>query len=91
MTHIEFDKRKDQDNFAKHGLPLSHARLLEWDDALVWVDGRYGYPELRMIALVPAGSRLFYVSFVEQAEIRRIISLRYAAKREIKHYVENYP
>jgi uncharacterized DUF497 family protein len=61
------------------------------NEALVWVDDRYGYDEQRMVALAPLGDRLYYVAFVERANVRRIISLRYAERREIKHYVENLP
>lgn len=43
-----------------------------------------------MIGLVPEGDTLYYVAFVDRGEIRRIISLRYAERKEIKHYAENY-
>ena len=65
------------------------ARELDWDAALVWVDDRVNYDELRMIALAPKTNTLYYVAFVERADRRRIISLRRATRREVKHYVEN--
>ena len=43
-----------------------------------------------MIALAPKAETLYYVAFVEREEARRIISLRRATRREVKHYVENY-
>jgi uncharacterized protein len=88
---IEFDPVKDKLNRARHGLSLAFARKLIWDEALVWVDGRFEYDEVRMVGLVPEGERLYYVAFVDRGEARRIISLRYAERREVKHYVENYP
>ena len=88
---IEFDPVKDKLNRADHGLSLSLAKRLAWDEALVWVDARFEYNEVRMAGLVPQGNRLYYVAFVDRAEVRRIISLRFAERREIKHYVENYP
>ena len=88
---IDFDPTKDKLNLADHGLSLSFARELAWDEALVWVDERYEYDELRMIGLVPEGTRLYYVAFVDRGKTRRIISLRHAERREVKHYVENYP
>ncbi len=88
---IEFDPAKDRLNRAQHGLSLAFARKLVWDEALVWLDSRFEYDELRMIGLVPEGSTLYYVAFVDRDEVRRIISLRYAERKEIKHYVENYP
>jgi hypothetical protein len=87
---IEFDPAKDAGNQAKHGLSLSLAEELDWDAALVWVDDRYEYGELRMIALAPKTETLYYVAFVERGEARRIISLRRANRREVKHYVESF-
>ena len=62
---------------------------LEWEDALVWMDDRFDYQETRMIALAPKAGTLYYVAFVDRDEARRIISLRKANRREVKHYVEN--
>jgi hypothetical protein len=90
-VRIEFDPAKDKLNRAQHGLSLAFARQLAWDEALVWVDDRYEYDELRMSGLVPRGNRLYFVAFVDRGDVRRIISLRYAERREVKHYVENYP
>jgi uncharacterized protein len=86
---IEFDPVKDASNQAKHGVSLALAAELDWDAALVWVDARYEYNELRMIALAPESNVLYYVAFVDREEVRRIISLRRANRREVKHYVEN--
>jgi len=65
------------------------ARELDWDAALVWVDDRFDYDELRMIALAPKTNTLYYVAFIERGDRRRIISLRRATRREVKHYAEN--
>jgi len=70
---------------------LAFAKQLVWAEALVWVDTRFEYDEIRMIGLVPEGNTLYYVAFVDRGEIRRVISLRYAERKEIKHYVENHP
>jgi uncharacterized protein len=87
---IEFDPVKDASNQTKHGVSLALAAELEWDAALVWVDTRYEYGELRMIALAPEFNVLYYVAFVDRGEVRRIISLRRANRREVKHYVESF-
>lgn len=63
---IEFDPAKDAANRVKHGLSLSLASTLDWDAALVWVDGRFEYGERRMIALAPKTQTLYYVAFVER-------------------------
>ena len=87
---IEFDSAKDKANQAAHGVSLAFAEQLDWDAALVWIDDRYEYKELRMIALAPETATLYYVAFVERGDARRIISLRRATRREVMHYVENF-
>ena len=86
---IEFDPAKDAANQAKHGVSLSMAGGLDWEAALVWVDERFEYRETRMIALAPKTEVLYYVAFVDRGEVRRVISLRRANRREVKYYVEN--
>jgi uncharacterized DUF497 family protein len=73
----------------KHGVSLSVAGELNWEAALVWIDDRFEYSETRMIALAPKTEILYYVAFVDRGEARRVISLRRANRREVKHYVEN--
>jgi len=86
---IEFDPAKDAANRANHGVSLSMAGELNWEAALVWVDGRFEYKETRMIALAPKTGILYHVAFVDRGEVRRVISLRRANRREVRHYVEN--
>lgn len=86
---IEFDSGKDRQNQARHRISLALAGELEWEAALVWVDDRFMYAELRMIALAPKTNILYYVAFVDRGRVRRIISLRRANRREVKHYVES--
>lgn len=50
---------------------------------------RYSYDELRMIGLVPEGDTLYYAAFVDRGDVRRIISLRLAERREVKKYVDS--
>ena len=85
---IEFDPLKDQSNRAKHGVSLALASELDWDEALVWVDDRFEYGECRMIALAPRTGILYYVALVDRNRVRRVISLRRANRREVKHYVQ---
>jgi uncharacterized DUF497 family protein len=87
---IEFDPAKDTANQTKHCLSLAMASELDWEAALVWVDGRFEYNETRMVALAPKTDILYYAAFVDRGEVRRIISLRRANRREVKYYVENF-
>ncbi|MBK8570175.1 MAG: BrnT family toxin [Nitrosomonadales bacterium] len=86
---IEFDQAKDVANQTKHGVSLALANELNWEAALVWIDDRFEYGELRIIALAPKTGILYYVAFVDRGKMRRIISLRQANRREVTHYVKN--
>jgi uncharacterized DUF497 family protein len=86
---INFDPAKDSSNLQKHGLSLALAVELEWDAALAWIDDRQDYGEVRMIALAPRSAILYYVAFVDRGNVRRVISLRRANRREVKHYVKS--
>jgi uncharacterized DUF497 family protein len=87
-VRFDFDPAKDATNLNKHGLSLAAAAELSWDAALIWIDNRADYGEVRMIALAPMGDLLFFVAFVDRESTRRIISLRRANRREVSHYVK---
>lgn len=87
---IQFDDSKDAENLRRHGVSLAYAAHLCWDVAIVWIDDRFDYDELRMRALVPADSVLYYVAFVDRDDLRRIISLRRASRKEVNSYVKNF-
>lgn len=70
MMRIEFDPAKDASNQIKHGLSLDMAGELDWKSALLWVDDRFEYKELRMIALAPKTETLYFVAFVDRASAR---------------------
>jgi uncharacterized DUF497 family protein len=86
--NFSFDPEKDRSNFEKHGFSLSKASLLDWDDALSWVDKRKDYGEVRTVALAPMNQRLYCVVYVDSNLGRRIISFRKANNREIDRYEE---
>ena len=65
---------------------MAPAAELSWDAALVWLDDRADYGEVRMVALAPIGDILFFVAFVDREPARRIIRLRRANRREVNHY-----
>ena len=87
---LEFDPVKDGTNMAKHGVSLSLASQVDWGTALVWVDSRRDYAEVRQCALGVIGERVYFVAFVKRTKIRRIISLRKANNREELHYANTF-
>jgi uncharacterized DUF497 family protein len=69
---------------------LALALELDWDPP---GEGRHPVrvrEEMRTIALAPKTEVLYYVAYVERGAARRIISLRRANRREVKHYVESF-
>jgi len=86
---IEFDPAKDAINRDKHGISLGEAARIDWKAAVVWPDDRFDYGEDRMRGLGYIGERLYYVAFVDRADVRRIISFRKANKREFNDYVRH--
>ena len=83
-----FDSTKNKANLEKHGIALSEAKLLEWDQALSWIDRRKDYGEVRYVSLTPMKRRLYCVVYVDTKLGRRIISLRKANLRENDKYEE---
>jgi len=81
-----YDSAKNDSNLAKHGLPLSDAKLLDWDSAIRYIDSRKNYGEERHVALALIKQRLYCVVYVEIKIGKRIISLRKANVREIDRY-----
>ena len=85
---IEFDPTKDATNQARHGVSSALAGGLDRDAATAWVDDRFDYAEVRMIAPAPKTKTFYDAAFVDRGEARRVIGLRRANRRESKHYVE---
>lgn len=71
---------------AMHGVSLALASAIQWPDVLCFVDDRADYGEVREVGYAVIAQRLYVVVFVQRGDTMRIISLRKANKREIKHY-----
>jgi hypothetical protein len=84
----EWDEGKRVANRRSHGVDFDAARDFEWETALVVVDDREDYGELREIALGFIGMRLHVMVFTRRAESIRIVSLRKAHRTEVRRYVE---
>lgn len=83
-----FDPAKDASNITKHGMSLAEAVKIEWDTLWAKPDDRADYGEVRMIGYAYIGHRLHCVVYTDRGDTRRIISLRKANSREVKHYAE---
>lgn len=82
----EWDEAKRQANFAKHGVDFATAEGFDWDTALVMPDLRRDFGEPRFVAFGFIDRRLRSLIFTPRGGKARIISLRKANPREIRHH-----
>jgi uncharacterized DUF497 family protein len=83
----EWNEAKRRANVAKHGVDFVDADRFEWPTAVVRVDDREDYGELREIALGFIGVRLHLIAYTPLDEdTARIITLRKATRRETRDY-----
>lgn len=82
---IEYDPNKNITNIEKHGISFEQARLFDLENAIIEQDERCDYGEPRFNAFGFIAERMHVLTFVIRHSTVRIISLRKANKREIKH------
>jgi hypothetical protein len=87
QTIYEWDETKRVDNLAKHWIGFALAEGFEWDTALIVPDARRDYGEVRYSAFGLIEDRLFNLVFTPRVGKVRVISLRRANRREVRHYV----
>lgn len=83
---IEYDSNKNQTNIESRGIDFAIAVDFDWHTALVVQDERHDYGEERYIAMGRIDKRLHVLVFTMRDEVIRVISLRKANKKEVKHY-----
>ena len=81
-----YDETKRAANRLVHGVDFTVAEDFDWLTALVAEDMRKDYGERRYVALGRIGTRLHVLIFTPRGGTVRIISLRKANKREVRHY-----
>ncbi|WP_207460869.1 BrnT family toxin [Azospirillum sp. SYSU D00513] len=82
----EWDPAKDEANIATRGLSLALAELLFNGTERIAEDDRFQYGETRMVARGLIDGRLFVCVYTDRDDVRRIISLRKANRREQDAY-----
>ncbi len=83
---IEFDPAKSERNRLERGFGFEAAQHFDFETALIWIDDRMEYPEVRYAALGLVGNRVHALVFTETDTGIRIISFRKANQREISRY-----
>ncbi len=82
----EWDENKCETNLNKHGVDFEAVREFNWQTAQIFEDLRFNYGERRFWALGLIDERLHVLAFTRRENITRVISLRKANSREVKHY-----
>ena len=88
MIFFEWDENKNKINIKKHGFDFNDARYVFADkDAFTFEDNRKNYGEKREITVgMYKGILLASVCHTDRNGITRIISFRYASKKEKELY-----
>jgi uncharacterized DUF497 family protein len=84
---IEFDEDKDRINRAKHRLPLAAGLLVLESSVHSAIDDRFEYGEARYIDYGVVKGRLLVCVYTMRGEVRRIISVRRANRREQRRWL----
>jgi uncharacterized DUF497 family protein len=85
---ISFDPFKSERNAQERGLPFDRVYEFDFDNAVIWPDLRFEYPEPRFIATGFVGDRLHVVCYTPVADGIRVISFREANDREMRTYAQ---
>lgn len=83
---VEFDPVKNKRNINERGLSFDRVQYVDLTKALIAIDNRYEYGEIRYIALCHLDNRLHVLCFTETPSGIRVISFRKANKREVVRY-----
>lgn len=84
---IVFDPSKDAANLAKHGVSLAEAVAFDFATAVITVDARRDYGELRYRAFGRIRGKGFMLVFVQvDDETIRVISFRRAHEKEMRRH-----
>lgn len=81
---IEWDTKKNQTNYEKHGLSFEDADLIFGSKTITFRDDRKDYGEQRFITLGELKSRVIVVVHTQRDLATRVISMRKANEYEKK-------
>jgi uncharacterized DUF497 family protein len=84
----EWDEEKRAANLRDHGVDFANAYHFDWETAVITIDDREDYGELREMAYGCIGVRLHAMAFTRRGDKVRIISLRKANGTEVRRYVD---
>jgi len=85
-VEYEWDKAKNRNNFAKHGLKFEDAARVFSGPCVTFEDDRFDYGEERLVTLGLLAGRVVVVAHAPRDEGTRIISMRKGNRREQQIY-----
>jgi uncharacterized DUF497 family protein len=88
---FEWDRAKSERNESERGLPFELAALLFDGPRIECAEARRYYGETRIRAIGVAGNLTLHCVYAQRGEVRRIISLRCANRKERDAYRATYP
>jgi uncharacterized DUF497 family protein len=86
--YIYYDSAKSDWNERERGLSFDRVRDFDFGSALIAMDDRRDYGEIRYVAIGLIGGRLHVLCFTDAMGGIRVISLRKANAREVKRYAQ---
>jgi uncharacterized DUF497 family protein len=86
LVKYEWDQAKREWTLQERGLDFEYVAKIDWDAALTISDVRQPYPEERFITYAMIGGRLCVAVWCYRGTATRVISLRKANNREVKHH-----
>ena len=84
---FSWDQAKSDRNASSRGIDFSVAHSFDFETAVIAIDDRRDYGEVREVATGFVGPRLHVLVYTMRGEMCHVISLRKANKREIRVYV----
>jgi uncharacterized DUF497 family protein len=91
LKEFEWDENKCKYNIVKHGIDFEIAKLVFKDlKRLEYVDGRFGYGETRLQTIGCVKDRIVFVVYTLRGKTYRLISARFANKKERNKYAKNF-
>ena len=88
VLRIYFDPAKNERNIRDRGLSFESAADFDFETALVLVDDRREYGEVRYVGLGYLAERLHVLCFAEAPDGIRVISFRKANFREVARHAK---
>ena len=84
-----WDDTKNETNARDHGIEFDAMERFDWETAVIEIDDRENYGELREFALGFIGVVLHVVVFTQEDDEIRVISLRKANNKEKRYYAQS--